>query len=373
MSLDFFRIYRGLELDDAVQFLTGTGAPGTTTDTDNAQVGSYYTNQANGDLWTKFATGAGTDKWHLQATQNYVQTLLATGVSWREPARVADTIATVVPTGTAGNPITVDGISISDGERVLFTAISGGGGPNVYIYDQATGTFVEDTNNETDGDTVFVQEGTSADATWQFNGTAWNTITTGTANAELGYIRDYIGKPTPGAVLPDYTSTNIVADNDDLTDAISKLDAEAGYVNTFLGKTAGNSTPDYANENYITDGDSIVDAIGKLDQALADTSLQTEATGVTTVTTIDSVTADVTEWDVFIKDVGTPNRVWAGKVFAMHNGTAVDYTTFAVLKLNGNISGLQVTVTLSGGDTLNLRVQSTNAVDVKAKRLAVMS
>lgn len=369
---DFFRIYRGLELDDVVQFLTGTGAPGTTSDTDAALTGSYYTNQANGDLWTKVANGSGTDKWRLQATQQYVQTMLATGVSWREPARVADTASTTVPVGTPSNPITVDGISITNGQRVLFTAISGAGGPNVYIYDQATGTFVEDVNNETDGDTVFIQEGTSADSTWQFNGAAWNTITTGTANAELGYIRDYIGKPSAGAIYPDYTSTNVITDNDRHTTAISKLDAEAGYVNTFLGKTAGNSTPNYANENFISDGDSVVTAIGKLDQALADTTLQTSATNVTSVTTIDAVTANVSEWDIFIKEVATPTRIWAGKVFAAHNGSAVDFTTFAVLKLNGNISGLSVTVTLTSGDTLNLRVTSTSAVDVDAKRLTAI-
>jgi hypothetical protein len=368
--MDFFRIYRGLELDDVVQFLSGTGAPGSTADTDAAGVGSYYTNQANGDLWTKVATGSGVDKWRLQATQNYVQTMLATGISWREPVRVADTSSTTVPTGTPGNPITIDSISISNGQRVLFTAISGGGGPNVYIYDQAAGVFVEDTNNETDGDTVFIQEGTSADSTWQFDGTAWNTITTGTANAELGYIRDYIGKPSAGAILPDYTSTNVVADNDTHTAAISKLDAEAGFVRTFIGKGPGADTPNYTSETFVTDGDSLETAIGKLDAALTQTSKTSSATNVTSVQTIDSATSSVTEWDVFIREVATPTRVWAGKVFAMHNGVAVDYTNFAILKLNGNINGLSVTVTLTGGDTLNLRVASSSAVDVKAQRLA---
>jgi hypothetical protein len=329
MSIDFFRISRGLELDDAVQFLSGFGAPGVSADTNAAKVGSYYTDQTNGDLWTKVSLGNGTDKWRKLASQNYVQALLATGISWREPVTVVDTTSSSVPVGTPNNPITVDGVSISDGQRVLFAAVTGGAGANVYVYNQPLGTFVEDTNEETGGDTVFVQEGTSSGSTWQYNGTAWGVITTNVSNAELGFIRSYVGKPAAGPVLPDYTSTYVVADNDSHTTAISKLDA-----------------------------------------AIAATSATTSATNVTSITTIDSAVSSVTEWDVFVREVATPTRIWAGKVFAAHNGAAVDYTNFAILRLNGNINGLEVTVELTGGDTLNLRVSSIDAVNVKAQRLA---
>lgn len=372
MAQDFFRIYRGLELDDAVQFLSGSGAPGAAGDTAAAGVGSYYTDQANGDLYTKISSGTGTDKWIKQASQNYVQTMLATGVSWREPARVANTSLTSVPTGTPGSPVTVDSISISDGQRVLFTAISGAGGPNVYIYDQANGVFVEDVNNETDGDTVFVQEGTSADSTWQFNGTAWNTITTGTANAELGYIRDYVGKPTAGAVLPDYTGTGgIVVDNDTLVAAISKLDTEAGRVNSFIGKSAGADTPDYSSNTYVTDGVSLEAAIGELDAALTDMTKETVANGVVTLS--DTVTAVAAEWDVWVRESATSTRVWAGKVFATQNGVTADHTTFGVLKLGGNLP-VNASVALTGGANLVLTIStgSTNC-DIRIKRITAVA
>jgi hypothetical protein len=333
VSLDFFRIYRGLELDDSVQFLTGAVAPGTSADTIAAPVGSYYTDSTNGDLWTKVLTGAGVDKWRLQATQEFVQSFVTTGISWREPARVNDTAATTLPTGTPSNPIVVDGVSITDGQRVLFSAIVGGTGPNVYAYDQATGTFIEDLNPESAGDTLFIEAGTEAGTTWQYDGAAWQLIISGGGGgADEADIRAFIGKPTAGPVLPDYSS-----------------------------------------ENYVTDGDSLTTAIGKLDAAVAASSLTTNETNVTTLTTVDSVVADVSEWDVFVKEVATPTRIWAGKVFAAHNGAAVDYTRFAVLKLNGNITGLNVTVALSGGNTLELQVQSTSAVDVKAARLATLA
>lgn len=373
MAQDFFRIYRGLELDDSVQFLTGTGAPGAAGDTAAAPVGSYFTDQTSGDFYTKIAAGTGLDKWSQVASQQFVQEYLTTGISWREPAKVADTTTTTLPVGTPSNTIVVDGVVISGGDRVLFAGISGGNGPNVYIYDQAAGVFVEDANTETDGDTVFIQEGTAADSTYQYNGSMWFTITTSTATAELAYIRDFIGKPTAGSVLPDYTSTNIVADNDTSTAAISKLDAEAGYVNAFTGKTAGNDTTDYSSNEFVNDGDSLEAAIGKLDAAVASTSLTNVVNNVTTLTNVASAVAVVAEWDVFIRDVATPTRIWAGKVFATHNGVSADHTKFGVLKVGaGNITGLDVSVALSGVDTLNLTVASTSAVDVKAQRLSAI-
>lgn len=188
---DLFRIYRGLELDDSVQFLTGIGAPGLTYETNIAPVASFYTNQADGGLWTKVLPGSGSLKWRLLATQEYVQSLLSGlggAASWRAPVVVIDTASTVLPVGVPASPITVDGVSITDGQRVLFSGIIGAGGPNVYVYDQLTGTFVEDTRNETDGDTVFVQAGSQADSTWQFNGTTWVKITTGTSPPNHGSL-----------------------------------------------------------------------------------------------------------------------------------------------------------------------------------------
>lgn len=214
---DLFRIYRGLELNDAVQFLTGTGVPGLTSETDIAPVASFYTNQADGGLWTKILAGAGTSKWRLLATQEYVQSVLTSlggATSWRAPVVVVDTLATSLPTGTPSSPIVVDGVSISDGQRVLFAGITGAGGPNVYVYDQTTGTFTEDSKNETDGDTVFVQTGSNADSTWQFDGTEWFVITTGVTPAThhgslTGLSNDdhlqYVHVSTPRTILAQHT------------------------------------------------------------------------------------------------------------------------------------------------------------------------
>jgi hypothetical protein len=186
--MDFFRIERGLELDEKVQYLQGTGAPGASGDTAAAEIGSVYTDNATGDLYTKIASGTGLNKWQKMASEQYVNNAVGATVSWREPALVRDNVATTLPTGTPTSPVIVDGVSITDGQRVLFSAIVGGSGKNVYVYNQATGTFTEDANQETSGDAVYVQSGTAAGKTYVFNGTAW-VLTDQSSLDEEGFIR----------------------------------------------------------------------------------------------------------------------------------------------------------------------------------------
>lgn len=63
MSSDYFRIVRGLELDEKVRILQGAGAPGLTPDTDAAQVGSFYLNTTTGAAFSKVSPGSGTIRW----------------------------------------------------------------------------------------------------------------------------------------------------------------------------------------------------------------------------------------------------------------------------------------------------------------------
>lgn len=61
--MDYFRIVRGLELDEAVRILQGPGVPGSTADTDNAQIGSLYLDTLDGDAYTKSTLGPGLNTW----------------------------------------------------------------------------------------------------------------------------------------------------------------------------------------------------------------------------------------------------------------------------------------------------------------------
>ncbi len=227
MALSFFRIERGLELDGLVQYLQGNGNPGAAGDTAAAPVGSVYTDNASGAVWSKISAGTGVDKWSRLASETYVNNAVGATISWREPVVVHDSTATTLPTGTPTAAIVVDGVSITNGQRVLFSGITGGDGKNIYIYDQSTGTFVEDTNPETSGDATYVQSGTSGGKTFVFNGTNW-VLTDQASLDELGYIRAFIGKDTSGNEMPTFTTTNFVSNGTSLETAIGALDAELG-------------------------------------------------------------------------------------------------------------------------------------------------
>lgn len=223
---DFFRIYRGLELDDGAQFLTSTGVPGASGDSAAAPLGSVYIDKTNGDVYTKFDVGTGTDKWTLLATQEWI---------------------------------------LSNG------------------------------------------------------------------NPEDAFMRAFVGKDG-----------------------------------------AGNEMPNYSSVTYITDGDSLETAIGKLDNSLTIVSKQTTGTGITSFTTIDSVITSMVEWNVQIIDGSDSLNRQAAKIFAIHNGTDVDFTIFGILNLGAVISGIDFDVTLSGGTTLNLRVAASTSVDVTARRITAL-
>jgi hypothetical protein len=50
---------------------------------------------------------------------------------------------------------------------------------------------------------------------------------------------------------------------------IVQLDTEDGYIDTFIGKAAGNDSPAYSSNVYVTDSTSLETAIGDLDAAIA--------------------------------------------------------------------------------------------------------
>lgn len=464
MALDFFRIERGLELDDLVQYLQGTGNPGTGGDTAAALVGSVYTDNSDGALWTKITAGTGTDKWRKQATQEYVDNATGASISWREPVRVRENVATVLPTGTPGNPITVDGVSITNNQRVLFSNITGN--KNIFIYDQAAGTFTEDANAETSGDATYVQAGTDAGSTYVYNGTNW-VLTNQSSADEDGYIRAFIGKDTVGNEMPNYTSNNFVVDGTSLEAAIGVVDLEIGpnvttanfitsankinqniqALDTEIGanvsdgnyilaasKINGNIQsldthlgPNFAAGNYITLNQTVFGAvtaldvaigpnvstgnfilstnkvqaniqaldteiganvtngtyilaansmntnIQALDAAIGETSLETSATNVTSITTIDSVTAGAAKWFVRCELVSDTTRVYAVEVYALNDGgTGSDYTRYAALRLGTAIPGISVTVDSVSAGILRLRVAASSAVNVDARRASVI-
>lgn len=106
-------------------------------------------------------------------------------------------------------------------------------------------------------------------------------------------------------------------------------------------------------------------------QLLSATSPVMSATNVTAPTTIDAVLSDCAKWLIRIYVAADTTRVRAYEVFATHNGIVVSSDVYSSLNTGVAPAGLKVTVALTGGNTLNLRVQSTTPVNVDTKRVAV--
>lgn len=365
--LSYFIAERGFGFENEnVQMISGTGAPGTGGDSTTVGVGSIYMEAATGDFYKKHTAGAGAGNWDKMATLGDV----GSGISWREPSLVRDDTlyANIAAAETAANVgDLVDGVTIAASDRLLFSNLTAGN-ENIYIVSGSSGawTFTEDTNLATEGDATYIQQGTSAGFTYVFNGTDWVLISQG-ALTEIGFIQAYIGKPTDGNVLPQYTSNNHIADNDSLTVALGKVDAVLGAAITVTG-------------NIITIGQSVYDAIRAIDAWSATVHVDSVSLGVTTITVIDSVLVDVAahvKWTLNIRDGATSIRSRVSEV--THDGvdsgadaTQLDFTNFAALNSIGPLpTGLTIAFALIGAgaaQAVELRVTSTTSVDVRAIR-----
>ena len=360
MGLDLFRIAKGLELESedflsSVNILFGTGAPGGgDTAQDNASIGSIYLRTDAGpnglQLYHKFSTGSpsSASDWTVLATQALVDAAI-TGISWREPARVRDNTAFIDAAAAelafnTGSPQFIsDGVLLQDGDRILFTNFTTGSpataNENVYIV-SITGsplvlTLTEDTNLATDGDALLITEGSSAETQWVYDGNQWILFATATSSAELGFIRDFIGKNAAGAETPTYSSALVITQSNNLEGAIGELDA-------------------------------VLDPV-------RDQQLILTATNVTAQTAIDSlavINAEWAKWLVTIEEAASPGNRRSLEIDAITDGTNVDHNDFARLKLGTAIVGLDVTVALAGSPAfLEVLVTSTPGVDVIVKRL----
>lgn len=126
-------------------------------------------------LITNVATPvAGTDA----ANKNYVDNAV-TGLSWKAPALVLNASSTTKPTAL---PVIIDGVTLATGNRVLFTALSGGESADnnkVWVVNvsgpTATWSLASDfTSGPLDGWAVYIKEGAiNGDSQWNYNGTTW--------------------------------------------------------------------------------------------------------------------------------------------------------------------------------------------------------
>lgn len=391
MSQNFFDVEKGLQIDSLAVLISGSGVPGSTTDTDNALIGSHYQNLADGGLFMKVTAGTGTDKWKKIATEEFASQSSG-GIDWKDSIKLATTAALpaytqagagvgATLTADAVGILTVDGVAMVLGDDVLVKDEAGlPGDADHGLYEMTTeGTagvaFVLTRRTDADEDSevtanmaVGVSEGTvNADTYWAITTNdpivvdttqiAFAQIASAATEAELGYIRAFIGKGAAGAELPTYSSNNYVVDNADLETSIGVLDSQ-------LGTTQG-------------DLDTLE---GEFLKARTETTL----TNVTTVQVLDSMLVDdvsAAKWTVMVEGnlLADAAKKRVVEILGTHDGhingagadaTDTDYTVYAKLKM-GNIVGLTFTVDVSGSgvaQVMRLTITSTTAVNVRAIR-----
>ena len=171
-------------------------------------------------------------------------------------------------------------------------------------------------------------------------------------------IRDFIGKDAIGVEAPSYSSTNQITQGNDLEGAIGEIDVAIGI--------------DLVGNTIITTGDPSNSAIQDLANYVEGNGQVITINNITTITTVDAVVGTIAKWIIRIKEAAIPSNVYATELIATHDGSAVDSAKYAILNLGSSITGLGVTVTLTTGDTLNVNVVSTDAVDVVIKRIMVV-
>jgi len=98
-----------------------------------------------------------------------------------------------------------------------------------------------------------------------------------------------------------------------------------------------------------------------------------EVTGITTATAVDAVPvaeASACKWIVEAFEEATPANKQAIEVYGLNNGTLVDDTVYAKLKVGSNFN-LSVSVDISGGNMRLMVSSSTAGVTVRARRIQV--
>lgn len=415
MSLDLFRLYQGLDIANEASssnanILQGILAPGGDAGIhDAAPIGSIYmrtdVETDNLQLYTKWSASFNSAQdWRVMATKEYVDAV-ALGLSWREPVKVIDN---TLYANAAAFPITgtIDGVALTNGDRVLFGNVTVGTDENIFIWNSGTSSWVQDGNAETDGDSVLVKAGTNAETQWVYDGANWVQFGGASNAAELTYLRSFIGKTGPGAENPTYTSTNVVTQATSLETAIGALDAVQGNgaitndttdnVGTFysitddLTSSGGTLTiTDIANQlnnaignrNYtnsvsttnLVDGETTAQSIEKLNNNLigvinqGDSFTYSNITGLNTIDTLPLVDATEVKWLVQYRSTGIPANRKAVEVHGLTNGTLVDHTTYAVIKTGATINA-PITIAISGSDLI-LQINPATAMDVVVKRV----
>ena len=208
----------------------------------------------------------------------------------------------------------------------------------------------------------------------------------------------FMGKTSTGAILPIYTEQNHVLTNDSLMLAVDKLDMYLGagpsvnvrtnYPITSTGDVNANiqalddaigTDAQMTSLNYIAVANSIDSNLSALDAAIkAKNPFAIAATNQPTSTglaadTLAFATYSSAEWLVAVQSTNSRQNRAVYKVVALNDGvSAIDYTLFSILYVGSAITGLAISVDISGFD-MRLLIACGENIDYDIQRIAQAS
>jgi hypothetical protein len=373
----------GLENSDSkASVLVVQAAPGGTTDTDEALVGSLACDIVGARVYYKKEAGTGTDKWAPLASNEEI-----TNFSVEAAVKIVTNDAIVAGVrDLAASPFADDdGAALGAADLAV---------DDIVIADADGTPAAFRVTNISGDDVTFAAEA--------------GFLVANKAHIARYYLPDSDGQENQALVQYDgstiiklgdidwnfadginiqsgYAAVNgTITDADTVQSAIEKLDGNQQDIQTASGLSQGDVDYGTFTGNLLSDNATAKTLFQELEAAVEAQEAQVSVDGVTSAQTIDEVLVDSfawVEWEIYMRDNANPSRVRALKLSASHDGTDLadatdtDTARFARLRLGASFNRL-VTVDLNGTgatQTMRLRISSseTNGIDVRVRRTAI--
>ena len=372
----------GENVDSGVSFLFGAPVPGGDGDVqDAAEEGSLYL-KTDGQLYQKKTAGAGADKWERKATLSDINNAsfrseivkAATG----DAAPISGASINLVtnpfgddqaPTLVAADFVVNDHIIFGVGGVPKLMRVSAVAAPNITVVD-ADDPLANNDNFVVRNYLPDSPADQEAQALVHYNGTA------------ILKLGDFNWSLATGITLSNAFAAvvGVVTAGDSIETAIAKLTGNQDALITLSGMARGSLHNGTFSGDTIPDNRTTKQALQDLETAL---EARAQATGVTALTTLDSVLVDkikCVKWLIQAFEEATPANVQALECFAAHNGTAAadatvaDNTIYSKLRLGANFNFTVATDLngVGGAQVMRLRVSSSTAgITVTSRRIEV--
>lgn len=386
MTRTLFAAEKGLRIYDEnssanyADILQGAGAPpGTTGDSDAAPIGSIWLDRTNGVIYTKKTDTSSASDWQSSGDVSIDE------LSWRnETVRAAtnDSVAPgsgIDPTSWTDNQSGEDATNWNVGDHVI---VDVDGTPVLLeMTAKVSGTSITlaaASQAIADNDTFVVQSYLPDSPASQEEQAIIHFPDASAAGIKISDFNWSLadGISTTSGWDPDTDGAGAPAAQETLETTTEKIEKGVRDLVTLSG-VARNSTVLGAFTSPASLLFAATYTIKSAFQRIGDLLAQlrgVQVIGITTSTVVDSVphaSVKCVKWIVEAVEDATPANRKAGEVLALTDGTSVDETKYAILKLGANFN-LSYSVAINGAN-LELSAASTTAgVTVTARRIEVV-